>query len=155
TGRVREEDVRRAYKLAKYQFLRSVLSLLVRGFVLRSSYARNETIEARTSSLYADNLGAWSKLEDAGLQELLSDLGELFRDSEDYNEDFLKPTESALTIAWKLLTEAGKHVDGRFPAGTVYPDGNGGLRIEWIRPSRELRLVVRPDAGDRHYIYHE
>ena len=42
-----------------------------------------------------------------------------------------------------------------FPMGTIYADGVGGLRVEWIRPDRELRLVVSRSQEGRSYLYHE
>jgi hypothetical protein len=161
TRRIAEADVRRAYKPAAHLFARAVFSSLSLGLALYTTHAKtevsekNEFLEPQTSGIYGTCLTAWSHLEDAGFRELLSDLAGLFRDSEDYNEDFLRPSESALSTAWRMLTDTRAQLDQPFPPGTVYADGNGGLRIEWIRPSRELRLIVRSGEADPHYIYHE
>ena len=89
-----------------------------------------------------------------GLNDLLGQL-ELIMKSEDYDNDFLSPTESAAARMQKFLKEASDLLRIAFPVGTIYADGDGGLRLEWIRPDRELRLVVSALPQGRNYIYHE
>lgn len=90
----------------------------------------------------------------AGLDDLLSQLGALMA-SEDYDGDFLSPTEKAAAQMRDFLKEASGLLKTAFPAGTISADRDGGLRLEWIRPNRELRLVVSASQRGRSYVYHE
>jgi hypothetical protein len=100
--------------------------------------AVNQLIEGRNASLIA----------------MLNDIDILVAD-EDYDEECIKPTLSAIEGARTILEGASRYVNGYFPYGTVYPDGDGGLRTEWIEPGCELRLVIPANQNGSHYIYHE
>ena len=89
----------------------------------------------------------------AGLTDLLSQLDAL-TEAEDYDDDFFSPTESAADRMRGFL-EGVSGLSTTVPAGTLYADGDGGLRLEWIRPDRELRLVISASPQGRSYIYHE
>lgn len=80
------------------------------------------------------------------LNMLLADEGE---------DDFLSPGEYALTTACALLKGAGAQMEAAFPAGSPSADGAGGVRIEWQRSGKEVRLVVPAKPGGTAYIYHE
>lgn len=96
----------------------------------------------------------WAVMENAGLRVLLTDLATLLQ-GQDYSDEFIRPTHHAVVTAWTILSESGAAVPGLFPVGTVFPDGDGGLRVEWIRPKRELRLAVSAQPNGKAYIYHE
>ncbi len=89
-----------------------------------------------------------------GLNDLLDQLEHLIK-SEDYDDDFLSPAESAVARMRGFLEGASGLLKIAFPVGTIYADGDGGLRLEWIRSERELRLVVSASSQGRSYIYHE
>ena len=111
-------------------------------------------------SVASDSIqGSWALMENAGMENaglkiLLTDLATLLQ-SQDYNDEFIRPTRHALTRTWNILRDASVFTTGPFPVGTIFPDGDGGLRIEWIRPSRELRLAVSAQPDGKAYIYHE
>ena len=92
---------------------------------------------------------------DPALVEMIGDLvGTVV--SNDYDEDdFLRPTDYSINTLWEVLVGAGQQVKSPIPLGSVVADGNGGLRVEWIRSSGEVRLVVAPGRGGKSYIYHE
>lgn len=117
--------------------------------------------ESKEPSFTGSEINAGSKKENRILWSRMAGLDDLFRqldaltESEDYNDDFLSPTESATSRVRELLTRAGASLNAAFPAGTIYADGDGGLRLEWTRPERELRFVVSASPQGRSYIYHE
>ena len=89
-----------------------------------------------------------------GLDGMLEQLDTLAH-PDDYDDDFQAPTPSAVVRTRAFLEEAGGSLEAAFPSGTICADGVGGLRIEWIRPDRELRLVVSRSQEGRSYLYHE
>jgi len=95
-----------------------------------------------------------AQVQPAGLEEMLNQLN-LPMQSEEYDADFLSPTSDAIARMRSLLEGASYFLRSAFPPGTIYADGNGGLRLEWIRPDRELRLVISASAQGRSYLYHE
>lgn len=95
-----------------------------------------------------------SYVRPAGLSEMLGQLTALMK-AEDYDEDYIKPTLDAATQMRCFLVAASGFLKIAFPLGTIYADGDGGIRLEWIRPDRELRLVVPASSSGRSYLYHE
>lgn len=89
-----------------------------------------------------------------GLREMLKQLGSL-TNPEDYDDEFVTPSTYAMNRVRDLLVEASERLSAAFPLGTIYADGVGGIRIEWIRPDQELRLIVSRLPVGRQYIYHE
>ena len=142
TPRVSEEEIRRAWERAEREFRQAARETQTVKYL---SNATNEETE--------DSAQTWFESASLNLEILLSDLGALLR-SVDYNEEFSKPTEYAINTAWSLLVEANQ-IRGSLPLGTIYPDGTGGIRIEWIREGIELRSIIPADDQGRGYIYHE
>jgi hypothetical protein len=89
-----------------------------------------------------------------GLNDMFDQL-DLLMKSGDYDDDFLSPTASAADRMRGLLEKSSVLLKIALPIGTLYADGDGGLRLEWIRPDRELRLVIAASPEGRNYIYHE
>jgi len=143
TTRVKEEDIRRWHEAEKRLYIQRAT---------RPYKPLSYTSNAANELDIPEEL--W-KSKNTGLEALLSDMGGLLQQDSNYNDDFMKPTEYAFTTTWNLLDQASSIVEGLFPLGTVYPDGDGGLRVEWIRPQRELRLIIPSCEEERHYIYHE
>lgn len=65
----------------------------------------------------------------------------------DYDEDCPKPTPYAFQVARIML-------DGCKVDGSVYPDGAGGLRVDWIVGDKELRLIIPAYRSIQGYIWH-
>lgn len=95
-----------------------------------------------------------AKARREGLREMLRQLDALGV-SEDYDDEFFAPTLEATHRVRDFLETASKHLKTPVPLGTVYADGVGGVRVEWIRPDQELRFVVSRLPDERQYIYHE
>jgi len=119
-----------------------------------ASTVESEYLDDSDAATNLPKSAKWILPEDAGLSTLLSDLAELFQ-RDDYDEDFVRPTVHALKTTWGLLATAGTKLGSGIPLGTIYPYGNGGLRIEWIGQEKELRLSISPTAGGQSYIYYE
>jgi len=94
-------------------------------------------------------------IKPAGLKNDLFDQLDALMQSEDYDDEFHVPTGSAFSRMRGFLEGVSGHLKTALPLGTMYADGDGGLRLEWIRPDRELRLVVSASPEGRSYIYHE
>lgn len=85
--------------------------------------------------------------------KLLSGLNELRRD--DYDEDFLAPTEHAYTSALNFMIAAFESLKYALPIPFYVPDGEGGIRIEWVKGARELRLICPASESREPYLYYE
>lgn len=97
----------------------------------------------------------WQACRDDGLSGLFTDLALLFQPSSYYHDDFLAPTKFSLTTMCDLLDHASLLVSCPFPTGTIYPDGDGGLRLEWIGHELEMRLIISATKSSGQYIYYE
>ena len=73
----------------------------------------------------------------------------------DYDEDNLRPSEYSLAEMRTVLTGSSRVVTGFYPHGDAYPDGDGGMRIEWVGENCELRLIISAASDLPRYIYHE
>jgi len=85
--------------------------------------------------------------------KLLSRLNELRKD--DYDEDFLAPTEHAYTSALNFMLAAFESLEYALPTPFYVPDGEGGIRMEWINGTRELGLICPASESREPYLYHE
>jgi hypothetical protein len=88
------------------------------------------------------------------LQIMLSDLEESENYTE-YDSNYQQPSRHAVMRTRRLLQDSAYNIGHDIPLGTLLPDGNGGIRIEWIRHTRELSLMVPNAPGGREYLYHE
>ncbi len=88
----------------------------------------------------------------AGLSEMLEQITALQGAADE--DDFRALTDDAAARTRAFLESAAVSLNA-VPLGTVAADGDGGLRIEWIRLDRELRLVVSASASGRSYLYYE
>lgn len=92
---------------------------------------------------------------DANLKTILARIDSLIHLPRMNDPDLVNPTFGVCERAAKLLAESAQYVRGGFPKGFVAPDGDGGIRIRWRQPGREMKLIV-PSAGqDEEYIYHD
>jgi hypothetical protein len=69
-------------------------------------------------------------------------------------EDQVFPTSYAYHAALALLLDTQRQI-GDLPRPSVTADETGGIRVQWIRPERQVRLVVPAEKGGRHYLYFE
>ena len=93
-----------------------------------------------------------------GSVPLVAKLVNLWKGPEKDDYGRLRPTQHAFDRSACLLIAAAievKHQQRQIPAGCVSTDSEGGVRIEWIRPTVSVHLVV-PAGRDRvAYVYHE
>lgn len=88
------------------------------------------------------------------LNRLYLELSQLYSDDE-YDEDFLRPTKSAIYRARLWLTKVSHMLSGLPTGAYVSTDGSGGLRIEWSIEEKNVRLVIAATPSGKSYIYHE
>ena len=73
--------------------------------------------------------------------------------NEEYDEEFLAPTEHILEGAIQLIYSINDYLGYEMPIPLfVIPDGEGGIRIEWQNMDKHLRLSL---GEGRIYLYFE
>jgi hypothetical protein len=82
-------------------------------------------------------------------------LFETISDENSFDDDCLVPTGRAVTATIDLLYRASRTMYSPLPAGVLYPDGDGGLRVDWESGDRQVRLVVHPSDPAQDYVYHQ
>ena len=93
------------------------------------------------------------------LSALIRQLEEL-RDEECEDEyGTLRASQHAFEQARDLLTNAAIHMalkgDRQIPYGCASTDSEGGIRIEWVRPTAGVHLVIPANVEGDKYVYHE
>jgi len=101
-----------------------------------------------------------TQLTDAGIRHLLPivrQLIDLWKESEEDDYGHLRPTRHAFDQSVHLLVDAAIEANPqcRIPAGCVSTDSEGGVRIEWIRPTASVHLVVPAARDPVAYVYHQ
>lgn len=90
------------------------------------------------------------------LSGILKQLVELLSQPERDEYGQLRPTKNTFDTAYALLVDTAivsASQSRPIPYGRVSTDSEGGVRIEWVRPTTSVHLVV-PASADA-YIYHE
>jgi hypothetical protein len=105
------------------------------------------------------------QLSEAGilhLSPIVKQLVELWRGPQDDDYGQLRPTPYAFDKAVDLLIDAAivarmsAHSGPRqIPYGCVSTDAAGGVRIDWMRTTRSVRLSIPPTKEGVAYVYHE
>jgi hypothetical protein len=67
----------------------------------------------------------------------------------------LRPSLFAFRRTFHLIYNAALQLREHFPAAAVSTDSEGGIRVQWIRPERQVRLIVPAAEGGQQYIYHQ
>ena len=122
--------------------------------------AENEDPRATPDTIPPERL----RLANAGflhLSPIVRQLVDLWKEPEKDDYGRLRPTQHAFDRSVELLVDAAieaaieAYPQCRIPAGCVSTDSEGGVRIEWIRPTASVHLIV-PASGERvAYVYHE
>lgn len=68
------------------------------------------------------------------------------------DQDF--PTAYAYDTALTLLLDTQLEMS-ELPRPSVTADETGGIRLQWISPERQVRLIVPADGSGREYVYFE
>jgi len=92
------------------------------------------------------------------LSPIVGQITELWRAPEEDEYGRLRPTRYAFEESVRCLVDAAieAYEQGRqIPFGRVSTDSEGGVRIEWIRPSASVHLVIPASKDGARYVYHE
>ena len=92
------------------------------------------------------------------LSLLIEQLVELGNEPEQDAYGVLRPTKHAFDLASNLLVDAAIASDAEarhVPYGCVSTDAQGGVRVEWVRDSASVHLIVPYSEDRREYVYHE
>lgn len=131
----------------------------------RARFARAWSLETRrTDERVVDRpiTPGHSRIASAEIKHLSALIGQLveLRQAEESDEyGTLRATEAAYGLACSLLIDAAiiAALEGRrqIPHANVSTNSEGGVRIEWVRPTHSVHLAI-PATSDRPaYIYHE
>jgi hypothetical protein len=92
---------------------------------------------------------------DEALGVVIERLASLLEEEDTDEYGVLRPTEYAFTTTWNLLVAAAQDLAFPFPRAAVSTDSEGGIRVQWLRPERQVRMVIPSVEGKPQYIYHE
>jgi hypothetical protein len=63
-------------------------------------------------------------------------------------------TPFAYATTYRVLHAAYRNADTELPLPSISPDGEGGIWVEWMRPGRNVRMVIPAQSTSRSYIFH-
>jgi hypothetical protein len=91
------------------------------------------------------------------LSSIMWQLSDLWKEPEKDDYGRLRPTRDAFDRSVHLLVRAAieAYPQRRIPAGCVSTDSEGGVRIEWIRPTASVHLVVPAEKACVAHVYHD
>jgi hypothetical protein len=92
------------------------------------------------------------------LSAIIRQLVELRSEEETDEYGTLRPSRLAFETACSLLTDAAIVAalrNRRIPHGCASTDSEGGIRVEWVRPTSSVHLVIPASADRDGYVYHE
>jgi hypothetical protein len=92
---------------------------------------------------------------EAALLAFVLQLRDLLSDETNFDSECLAPTERSIEATLSLLANAALELYAPLPEGVLYPDGDGGLRVDWKQDNRQLRLVIHRASPSQDYIYHQ
>jgi hypothetical protein len=101
------------------------------------------------------------RLASAGIKYLSAIVQQLVELREEEGADEygdLRASQHAFDVACHLVTDAAIILarDGlQIPRGCASTDSHGGVRIEWVRPTASVHLVIPANSDREGYIYHE
>jgi len=82
----------------------------------------------------------------------LSRIAELFNEQDD---DAPIPTAYAGNETLTLLAHTYDLIRNAFPVAAVSSTDNGGIRVQWMRSSGDVRLVIPGQETEQAYIFFE
>lgn len=91
----------------------------------------------------------------AAFLALAQQLSDLLTGETNFDEEYLPPTERAINAFLDLLGNAAIELYTPLPEGLLYPDGDGGLRVDWRQDNRQVRLVIHHASTSQDYVYHQ
>jgi hypothetical protein len=115
--------------------------------IVRSSVG--EEVERAARQHYLD----WQRARQDGFVLLQCRMASM--STNDPGDDDELPTAHALAEASELVRGAYYLTADAFPRGSASVDPRRGIRVEWMRGERHVRLIVPPTVTGRSYVYHE
>lgn len=107
-----------------------------------------------TSTTYSINKGQYEySIVMSRLFELLESNAEDEEDEEEYGASV--PTKYALNKTLSLLAQTYELINDLFPRAAVSTSFEGGIRVQWMYPHANVRLVIAPNENEQTYIYFE
>ncbi len=73
----------------------------------------------------------------------------------DNDEDYKRPNEHTVYTAINWLDLAYFQLDKTVPKGAAAVDEDGGIRIYWQSPTRNVQLAIPNTRGAKPWIYHQ
>jgi len=106
-----------------------------------------------TANIYTGNKLNTALGSSEGFRVIHTRLLGLLQEDEDEDEQ-TSPSSYALNTTLALLLGALPQMKD-LPRANVTADETGGVRVQWISPERQVRLVVPVEKGGRQYLYFE
>lgn len=123
----------------------SFLTGLPRAYSQDGSQIDRESVDSRLR---------WLSGRQHGLAILVRRLLTLVEEEAEEGEA-TEPSQYAIAKVLELLHEAYAPMERVFPRGWPIITPEGGIRIEWSRSGRHVRLVIASNSDGQSYIYHE
>src|SRR5689334_13034485 len=92
---------------------------------ITQSSVQGTLAETENTSVTQDSMSGFVQYlpSNTNLKEVLSELAQLFQESELQPDDPARPSESAFKQMYDLLFETGERLREAFPYASTYPDG--------------------------------
>ncbi|MDQ2809852.1 MAG: hypothetical protein M3Z04_23485 [Chloroflexota bacterium] len=76
-------------------------------------------------------------------------------EADDNEADYKRPNVHTVAAAERWLNLAYAQMDQTFPKGAAVADEEGGVRIYWQSPKRNVQLVIPDKPGAKPWIYQQ
>jgi hypothetical protein len=144
-------------------------ALEIREAEFRLAFSQARVPKSRSYSIRTEDDGATPEtiplsrlhLASAGIKYLsaiIQQLVELRNDDETDEYGDLRASKFAFDMACQLITDAAiiaARSRREIPRGCASTSAQGGVRIEWVRPTASVHLVIPATPARDAYIYHE
>lgn len=150
SGFLVEESQDSSQQILLTQVLEDALSRQKRNLVDTEIFKRSISNEEEALTPSRTQRKQFSLLKrKKGFSVIHNRLRELYEDSSEYDDEFLRPTKYAGFTAIGILVAAGSRLRGPFPKAWVSTDGQGGLSFEWRISEKKVVLFVPAKRGEK------
>jgi hypothetical protein len=118
-------------------------------------YARVASGQSDIRPLITERVRSLSAELTDGPRYVVEELIALLEGEEHDEQGVLRPTLFAFRRTFHLIQQVGLQLREHFPRAAVSTDSEGGCRIQWLWPKRQVRLIVPAQGDGQQYIYHQ
>lgn len=126
------------------------------GETTRRYRVRRKWREDEDKEVPAERLERWGDvLSSEKANNALVDIAAVLQFTDDYDDEFLRPTDQAFSLTCRLVRSAYSEIREFIPSLYAVADGDGGLRVRWTQGDKEIRLACHALSVEKTYIYHQ